>query len=343
MARYSILELDPLQRHMQFAFVLMQDFSLLPVSAAIEALRNANRVLDEEIYSWIITSDNNEPVQSSSEIAFPVNTSLDDIPKDTVIIVCGGVDSNKKLADKMKSWLRKRDRLSAAPIGALCLGGYALASAGLLENYRCTIHWENLSSFQEDYPDLDIRNSLYEIDRDRFTCCGGTAVVDMMLSMISSHHGEDIAASVAEAVVHSTIRHPSENQRMALPARLGIRHPKLLKIIERMENNLEEPISPRILAADVSMSTRQLERLFRRYLNRSPKRYYLELRLKQARKLLLQTSLPVIDVALACGFSSPSHFSKSYRAFFGKTPYRERGLPGSKQEAETASTLTMAD
>ena len=151
--------------------------------------------------------------------------------------------------------------------------------------------------------------------------------MDMMLSMISSHHGEDAATLVAESLVHAHVRHPSESQRMALPARLGIRHPKLLKIIEKMEVNLEEPISPRILAANEHMSTRQLERLFRRYLNRSPKRYYLELRLKEARKLLLQTNLPVIDVALACGFASPSHFSKSYRAYFGKTPYRERGLP----------------
>ena len=112
-----------------------------------------------------------------------------------------------------------------------------------------------------------------------------------------------------------------------LPARIGARHPKLVGIIEKMEENLEEPLSPSLLAKQAGLSTRQLERLFRRYVDRSPKRYYLELRLKKARSLLLQTDMSVINVALASGFSSPSHFSKCYRAFYGRTPYRERGIP----------------
>ena len=323
----SILEYDHLHAPMHFVFVVIDEFSVLPLSAAIDTLRNANRLLGETFYLWNVAHEIGVHGRSSSGLLFSEHMDLEDIPKEAVVIICGGVDSNKHLTVKLKSWLRKRARLSSAPIGALCLGSYALAETGLLDGYRCTIHWENFSSFQEDYPDLDVQHSLYEIDRNRFTCSGGTAAVDMMLSMISSHHGEDAATLVAESLVHAHVRHPSESQRMALPARLGIRHPKLLKIIEKMEVNLEEPISPRILAANEHMSTRQLERLFRRYLNRSPKRYYLELRLKEARKLLLQTNLPVIDVALACGFASPSHFSKSYRAYFGKTPYRERGLP----------------
>jgi transcriptional regulator GlxA family with amidase domain len=106
-----------------------------------------------------------------------------------------------------------------------------------------------------------------------------------------------------------------------------VQHPKLLKVIEMMEENLEEPLSRSRLAADAGLSTRQLERLFRKYLNRSPARYYLELRLNKARLLLLQTNMSIIDVALACGFVSASHFSKCYRDFFGRTPRKERGLP----------------
>jgi len=131
-------------------------------------------------------------------------------------------------------------------------------------------------------------------------------------------------------VLHSPIRHHSAHQRMSLPARIGARHPKLIQIVERMEANLEEPISPSTLARDAGLSTRQLERLFRRYLDRSPKRYYLELRLGKARILLLQTDMSVINVALACGFSSPSHFSKCYRAFYGRTPYREQAVPNDR-------------
>ncbi len=192
-----------------------------------------------------------------------------------------------------------------------------LAEAGLLDGYKCTIHWENLPGFTEAFPELEATGGLFEIDRDRFTSAGGTTAIDMMLTLIASQHGPDLAAQVAEAILHSPIRHHSENQRMSLPARIGARHPKLVSIIEKMEGCLEDPLSPSVLAKQAGLSTRQLERLFRRYLDRSPKRYYLELRLKKARSLLLQTDLSVINVALACGFSSPSHFSKCYRSFYG--------------------------
>ena len=151
---------------------------------------------------------------------------------------------------------------------------------------------------------------MFEIDRDRFTSAGGTTALDMMLTMIASQHGPDLASAVAEAVLHSPIRHHSEHQRMSLPARIGARHPKLVGIIEKMEENLEEPLSPSLLAKQAGLSTRQLERLFRRYVDRSPKRYYLELRLKKARSLLLQTDMSVINVALASRLLKPIAFLK---------------------------------
>jgi AraC family transcriptional regulator, glycine betaine-responsive activator len=128
--------------------------------------------------------------------------------------------------------------------------------------------------------------------------------------------------------MHERIRDRHDPQRMALRARLGVSHPKLLKVIELMEGSLEEPLPRSQLAKKTGLSTRQLERLFRKYLQRTPTRYYLELRLAKARTLLLQTSLSVLDVALACGFVSASHFSKCYREFYAKTPRQERQLEG---------------
>ncbi len=168
---------------------------------------------------------------------------------------------------------------------------------------------------------------LFEIDRNRFTCSGGTAAIDLMLNMIARQHGHELAAQVADQFMHERIRDEHDHQRMSLPARLGVRHSKLLGVIGLMEQNLEEPLSRSDLAVSAGLSTRQLERLFRKYLNRSPARYYLELRLNKARLLLLQTNMSVIDVALACGFVSASHFSKCYRDFFGRTPRKERGVP----------------
>ena len=172
---------------------------------------------------------------------------------------------------------------------------------------------------------MTLTKSVFVIDGNRMTTAGGTSSIDLILQIIANHHGEELASAVADQQIYSSIRTDQDTQRLSVPTRIGVRHPKLSQIIQKMEQNIEDPISPSLLAREVGMSTRQLERLFRRYLNRSPKRYYMELRLQKARNLLMQTDMSVINVALACGFASPSHFSKCYRAHYETTPYRERG------------------
>jgi AraC family transcriptional regulator, glycine betaine-responsive activator len=316
----------PISLPQSIALVLVPEFTMMPVTSAIEPLRLANRLAEKQLYKWTLHSLDGQPVAASNGILTMVNGDLEAVPHDAAIIVCGGLNIQHHTDKRLLSWLRKTSR-RGVDIGAVCTGAHVLAEAGLLDGYKCTIHWENLPGFTEAFPDIEVTGGLFEIDEDRFSSAGGTTALDLMLSLITSQHGPDIAAQVAETVLHSPIRHHSENQRLSLPARIGARHPKLVSIIEKMEDNLEDPLSPSLLAKQAGLSTRQLERLFRRYLDRSPKRYYLELRLKKARSLLLQTDMSVINVALACGFSSPSHFSKCYRAFYGRTPYRERGVP----------------
>jgi transcriptional regulator GlxA family with amidase domain len=301
-------------------------FSMIAFTSAVEPLRIANRLAGRSLYDWRLFSVDGQPVASSSGIEVHPCGDLDAAVKVDTLIVCSGVDVHKEDEKKLYSWLRRRDR-SGADIGAICTGAYLLAKAGILEGYRCTIHWENLPSFCEDFPEIDVTAELFEIDRSRFTCSGGTAAIDLMLHLIARQYGHELAAQVADQFMHERIRDQHDHQRMSLPARLGVRHPKLLNVIALMETNLEEPLSRSELAENAGLSTRQLERLFRKYLNRSPARYYLELRLNKARLLLLQTNMSVIDVALACGFVSASHFSKCYRDFFGRTPRKERGLP----------------
>jgi AraC family transcriptional regulator, glycine betaine-responsive activator len=316
----------PVSLPQSIALVLVPEFTMMPVTSAIEPLRLANRLAEKQLYKWTLHSLDGQPVAASNGILTMVNGDLETVPQDAAIIVCGGLNIQHHTDKRVLSWLRKTSR-RGVDIGAVCTGAHVLAEAGLLDGYKCTIHWENLPGFTEAFPDIDVTGGLFEIDEDRFSSAGGTTALDLMLSLITSQHGPDMAAQVAETILHSPIRHHSENQRLSLPARIGARHPKLVSIIEKMEDNLEDPLSPSLLAKQAGLSTRQLERLFRRYLDRSPKRYYLELRLKKARSLLLQTDMSVINVALACGFSSPSHFSKCYRAFYGRTPYRERGVP----------------
>ncbi len=316
---------DTEEAEYKLGFLLVPEFSFLALVSAIEPLRIANRIIGKKIYSWTCFSEDGQPVRSSAELDFSVNGSITDIPTLSTLFVCSGMNIRSYCSTPMMAALRKAATRGAS-IGAICTATYILAKAGMLKDYRSTIHWENTSGLREEFPDLDITTELFEIDRNRFTCAGGTASLDMMLSLISDHSSHDVALAVAEQLIHHRIRDGNERQRMELRARLGISHPKLLAAISCMEENLEEPLSCSDLASEVGLSTRQLERLFQKYLEHSPTRYYLGLRLNRARYLLTQTSLPIIEVALACGFVSASHFSKCHREHFGHTPSEERRI-----------------
>ena len=316
----------PRELPQRIGFILIPRFSMIAFTSALEPLRLANRASGRELYTWSLHSADGGPVSASNGIVFETAGGLDRASACDIVVVCSGLDVHRFDDKQLSSWLRRADR-GGLDVGAVCTGSHILARAGLLDGYRCTIHWENLAAFVEDFPDIEVTTELFEIDRNRFTCSGGTGAIDMMLNVITMQHGHELAASVADQFMHERIRDQHDHQRMSLPARLGVRHPKLIAVIDLMEQNLEEPLARGALAANAGLSTRQLERLFRKYLNRSPARYYLELRLNKARLLLLQTNMSVIDVALACGFVSASHFSKCYRDFFGRTPRKERGLP----------------
>ncbi len=286
----------------RFAFLLMKYFTLLSFASAVDALRIANRMSDKTIYSWLFLSEDGNPVACSAGTSFNVDDNLIDLHRDDTIMVCGGMN----------------------------ISAFTLAKAGILDGKRATTHWENQDSFSEEFVEVDLTKSDFIIDGNRMTTAGGTSSIDLFLKIIADDHGEELANAVADQMIYSSIRTDQDSQRLSVPTRIGVRHPKLSLVIQMMEKNIEEPISPSVLAKDVSMSTRQLERLFRRYLDRSPKRYYMELRLQKARNLLMQTDMSVINVALACGFASPSHFSKCYRTHYNTTPYRERGSKSSR-------------
>ncbi|UTH45896.1 GlxA family transcriptional regulator [Loktanella salsilacus] len=313
----------------RFVFVLLDQFTMLCFSAAIESLRIANRTAGRKLYNWTIVGEGGVSATCSNGCTFQLDSDLIELDREDTVMLCGGVDIAEATTRKMLNWLRREARRGITVAG-LCTAGYTMARAGLLNGKRATIHWENQDSFLEEFEDVDLTKSIFVIDGNRITTAGGTASIDLMLKIVADDHGEDLANAVADILIYSSIRTDQDTQRLSIPTRIGVRHPKLSRVIQLMENNIEDPISPATLAQEVGMSTRQLERLFRRYLSRSPKRYYMELRLSKARNLLMQTDMTVINVALACGFASPSHFSKCYRAHYDTTPYRERGSHGGR-------------
>ncbi len=316
---------DTAPRHV--GFLLLPDFPLMSYASAIEPLRAANVISGRTLYRWSHFTLDGAPARASVGAVVPADGTLDAAGGETgrfdQLFVCAG--GNPAAFDHRPTFARLRAlAASGVAVGGMSGGAYVLARAGLLERRRCTIHWEHIPALVEEFPELMLERSLYVFDGDRATCAGGLAAFDMMVDLIGRRHGAALALAVGEWYLATRTRSGEDDQRIALRERSRVANPRVLKVLALMEERLEEPMSREALAEAAGVTLRQLERLFARHMGRSLADHYRDLRLDRARKLLRQTGLPVVEVAMACGFATSSHFSRLYRARFGLPPRAER-------------------
>ncbi len=311
------------KRPFRLGFLLVPNYSMMAVSSAIEPLRMANHLSHSQSFEWYVITMSGKTIAASNGLKIKPDFSIDEAPALDILFVCSGLNVSSVYSKQIKNSLCKLANQQVA-LGSMCTGAYLLARCGLLDGYRCTLHWENMASMREEFPHIYISDELFEIDRDRYTCAGGSASFDMMLKLMSTHDPSTPINDISEQFMWGRIRGRNDHQRIPLQLQLGTSQTNLIEAVTLMESNIEEPITLEELSGFVGVSRRQLERLFRKYLNCVPTRYYMNLRLKHARQLLLQTNKSIIDVALACGFVSAPHFSKCYRDFFGMPPRDER-------------------
>ncbi len=310
----------------RFGFLLINDFTLISMSSAIEPLRMANRICDEEIYVWRTMSESGNPVTASDGLSINVDTGIDDenaLSGLDAIFVCSGVHVDQNINPEVVRWLRSSANTGIA-FGSTCTGSHILAHSGLLDGYRCSVHWENISTVTDLFSNTHVNRQLYTIDRDRYTCSGGTAPVDMMLHFIQEQCGAEVSAGVAEQFIYDRIRQASDRQRIPLRHVVGNQSEKLIIAVELMEANIRETISQAEIAKYTDLSRRQLQRIFQRFLMCTPSQYYLKIRLDKAKELLQQTNTRLDDIANLTGFVSNSHFSKRFKEQFGHAPSAER-------------------
>ncbi|NMG46118.1 helix-turn-helix domain-containing protein [Aromatoleum toluvorans] len=310
-------------RPTRIGFLLLDNFTLIAHSAAIEPLRMANQLSGQEYYQWFTFSETGGSVRASDGQRMLLDASMDDAQDLDIVIVCGGVAPQQAIRKSHLRYLQAMARRGCM-VGGVCTGTWALAQAGLLDGYRASIHWACISGLQEAFPKVLVTSRLFTIEAKRLTASGGTAPVDMMLHLIGEQHGPELMAAISEMVMCDRIRSEQEQQRIPLRHVFGTSQPKLLEIVALMQANIEEPLELEELAAITKLSRRQVERLFLKYLDCSPWRYYQTIRIHRARELLRQTSMKIIEVATACGFVSTAHFSKCYRAVVGVPPSSER-------------------
>lgn len=308
-------------RAQNVTFVLLPKFTMLAFSSAIEPLRMANQLTGQVLFRWQVLSDDGAPVACSNGVPIMVEGAWPEAQPEGIVLVVSGVEPEGKATAALGDWLRglwRRGRV----VGGLCTGAYALATAGILKGRRFTLHWDNIPGFAELHPDMSPARQVFCIDDRVMTCAGGVAAADLMLKLIADRHGAALGQEVMNMCLLTQRRDEADQQTTSLAARLGTRHEKLLQAAAFLEARIEEDFDLDACATHLSLSRRQIERLFSAHLGITPVRYMNDLRLARGRALLAETDMKVTEVAVACGFASASHFSKSFRKKYGVSPYR---------------------
>lgn len=303
----------------QIGFLLLPEFPLYALVPALEALRIANQYAARRLFRVSLLSVDGQPVRAGNGMTLTADAGIAATGFVPTLFVVGGNHPTQHLSRELLAWLRRLERHGAL-LGAFDTGSFALAAAGLLAGYRTTLHWEAAEMFRELHPEIDLVEQLFVIDRNRMTCAGGTAALDLMLHLIATKHGRALAQMVADGFVHGRIRRDDEPQRTEPDQAFGRLDARLGRVVRLMEENLETPLQTRALAMAAGVSLRQLERLIRDRFADSPRGFYLKLRLHAARNQLFYGDLPVQQVAQATGFSSPSVFCRAFKARFGVGP-----------------------
>ena len=309
----------------RFAFLMVPDYTIVTLTNAIAVLRMANRQSGRTLYRWACVTRDGQAVPSSDGLRLLPDDGLAALGSAIdILFVCGGYHPERHCDRALRQTLRDLQRRRVA-FGALCTGAHILADAGLLDGYRCAIHWENADSLREQFPNVRVSSNLFVIDRERYTCSGGVSSIDLMLQLVVAEHGAELGREIAEQFILERVRTEKDAQRTPLHYLIGAgNQPKLVDAVAMMEANVEEPLQLAELAAQANITRRQLERLFHDHLHCTPSRYYLDLRLHRGRLLLLQSSLSVADIATRCGFADSASFRKRYAQKYGKRPSDER-------------------
>jgi len=297
--------------------------SLMCVASAVDPLRAANRVSGRTVFDWTIVSPDGQPPLTSSGLPIAVSGAFDPRQRTDVLIALGGFGTRYETASPLIAGFR-RAASQAKEVGGIEAGGWLLGHAGLLAGRSATTHWEDLEDFAASFPDADVRPDRYVIDGQVFTSGGASPTFDLMLHLVRARLGPAVALDVASVFIYDQAHAAAEAQPLVSLGRLRARDARLAQAIRLMESHVDQPLTVAAIARRVGLSTRALELLFDRSLGETPGAYALRLRLNAARRLVLDTSEPMADIAARTGFSSASTFSRAFASAFGSPPGRMR-------------------
>ncbi len=307
---------------LEIEVLVIPESTLISVAAAIEPMRAANRVLGRRQFGWVITTPDGEPAPTHSGIPVPAARPFDPLASAAPLIVIGSFNIATHMTAGLVRRLGRAGR--ARPmIGGVEAGAWVMARAGLLTGRRATTHWEDLEDFAATYPDIDVVPQRFVIDGNRFTTGGAGPALDLMLELIRMRLGYPLSLEVAKLFIYEQSGRTEQAPALTLARP---REPHLARAIEVMEANLAEPRSIPRIARVAGVGARHLQTLFNDNLGVGPHAYYQAVRLNRARRMLIETRRPALEIAEATGFASPASFARAYRRQLGESPSETRNM-----------------
>lgn len=295
------------------AVLVLDDCNTLSFAAVVDPMRATNRMAGRRLFDWHYFTATGVPATLTSAITVP-GTALARLDKCDLLLVVAGFGLQHHATPPLLASLR-RIAATGATLAGIDGGPWLLADAGLLDGHRATTHWEDLDAFATRFPAITTLRDRFHIDGARMTSGGALPAIDMMLHLIGARYGAQLSARVAGAFIHDTAPNPARAQTRTGP------NPGHNAITARasalMEQSLDAPLTLVQIARRCATSPRALQAQFRARLHTSPQTHYLHLRLTEALRLVTDTDLSLMDVALATGFASQSSFSRAFRAAHG--------------------------
>lgn len=322
----QVLSVRSDKRTQTIAFLLLPGFSLLSLSSFLSPFEKTNALLERPRFEWLFASQGGKPVACSAGFEMPATLSFAQVMPGVarsnqldMVVLVAGPRVEKQSSQELCSTVRLCRR-QGIPVVALGTATWLLAEMGALKDTRCTIHWEKMAAFAETFNGPKVVDSIYVDDGGIWSCAGESAGFDLALNLLERTLGPQVTTEVCKRSVVDRPRDASSHQIGSGLIALGVTNEKLLEAIRAMQQNLQDPLDLTRLSRRIDLSRRQLERLFCSYVGTSPHKYYMKLRLDRARQLIEGTRMSFIDIAMACGFVSTSHFAKCFRHQHGRTP-----------------------
>lgn len=311
------------QGRLRIGFILARSFTLSAFAMFVDTLRLASDDGDRSgrrFADWQVLASTRHLIASSCGVQVAPTSDLVDPTEFDYLVVVGGLLNHESPVDhETRAYLRKAAALKVRLIG-VCTGTFILAEAGLMNGHQTCVSWLHHDAFRERFPDLDVRaDTLFNLDRSRGSCAGGSSAADMAACIVGRHISKDAERNAMEVLQIGKARTGLDIQARR-PLAIECDDPKVQAALIIMERNVENTLSIPELAAAIGVSRRQLERLFLEKTKSSPALAYRRVRLERARHLLLQTKAPLIEIALEVGFENASHFARIFRQTFGQSP-----------------------